>query len=406
MKSDLDRLMQQRKLNGLVVMGPAEDNTALRYMTNGARITDGIVVKKAGEQPALVCGLMEREEAAKSGLPTSIYADYDLTRLMKESSSPFEARLKMMAEILKRHEISGAVGFYGRGEPGQSYMTLKGLAELTPRLEVVGETETTIFDEAFMTKDDDEIAALKSVAERANLIFGEVIEFIRTHTVKGSTLVKLDGSALTIRDVKRYTRGRLIAHDLEDPGGMIFAQGHDAGVPHSRGEDGDALTLGKSIIFDFSPRDLATGYYHDMTRTFCLGFAPPEVQQAYDEVSHIFHNILESITVGDKYSSYQDRVCDFFEQAGHKTVRSDLGVKNGYVHGLGHGLGLQIHERPGMYSHSKDAAQPRQVITIEPGLYYPERDFGVRIEDTVLIDEKGEAHSLTPYPKAVVIDVG
>ena len=89
MKSDLDRLMQARSFDGIVVIGPANHNTPLNYMTNGARISDGIVVKKAGQPPTLICGLMERDEAAKSGLPVSIYADYDLNQLMKDSSSPF-----------------------------------------------------------------------------------------------------------------------------------------------------------------------------------------------------------------------------------------------------------------------------------------------------------------------------
>ncbi len=406
MKSDLDRLMKDRGFGGIVVMGPAHENHILRYVTNGAKISEGTVVKKAGEPPALICGLMERDEAAKSGLPVSIYADYNLTDLMRQSSSPFEARLKMLGVILERHGVEGTVSFYGLGDPGQSYLMLQGLAELLPRLTITGETVTTIFDDAFMTKDDSEVTALTSVAERANTVFGEAVAFIKQHHAKDSTLVRADGQPLRIGDVKRFMRGRLIEYELEDPGGMIFAQGRDAGVPHSRGEDADALVLGKSIIFDFSPRDMATGFYHDMTRTLCLGFAPLEVQQAYDEVSHVFHDILESIASGDPYAGYQDRVCDFFEKNGHKTVRSDLGVKSGYVHGLGHGLGLEIHERPGMYSHSKDIVQPRQMVTIEPGLYYPERGFGVRVEDTVYIDEKGEVRSLTPYPKDLVIDVG
>lgn len=403
MKSDLDRLMAARDLNGITVFGPAEHNTPLNYMTNSARISDGIVVKKAGQPPALICGLMERDEAAKSGLPVSIYPDYDLNRLMKESASPFEARVKMLGLILEQHGITGTVAFYGQGDPGQELIRLTELSKLLPGLTITGETTTTIFDEAFMTKDQQEVAALKSVAERANQVFSLTLDFIKTHKVKDSTLVKSDGRPLTIRDVKRFVRGQLIEFDLEDHGGMIFAQGHDAGVPHSRGEDGDALMLGKSIIFDFSPTDLDTGYYHDMTRTFCLGFAPPEVQQAYDEVSHAFHDILESITLGDNYNSYQGRVCDFFEEKGHKTVRSDYGVKNGYVHGLGHGLGLEIHERPSMYSYSTDVVQPNQVVTIEPGLYYPERDFGVRVEDTVYVDDKGEVHSLTPVSKDLII---
>jgi hypothetical protein len=97
MKSDLDRLMQARGFDGIAVIGPSEHNTPLNYMTNGVRISEGVVIKKAGQPPALICGLMERDEAAKSGLPMSIYADYDLNRLMKESASPFEARVNMIS---------------------------------------------------------------------------------------------------------------------------------------------------------------------------------------------------------------------------------------------------------------------------------------------------------------------
>jgi Xaa-Pro aminopeptidase len=75
------------------------------------------------------------------------------------------------------------------------------------------------------------------------------------------------------------------------------------------------------------------------------------------------------------------------------------------VHSLGHGVGLEVHEEPYFPTFGKweTRLQPGVVFTVEPGLYYPERGFGVRIEDTYYCDKDGEFHSLTPFPKDLVI---
>lgn len=403
MKSDLDRLMQERSFDAIVVMGDTEGNHALNYLTNGAKVTGGIVLKKRGEQPVFLCSAMERDEATKSGLPVVTYNDFNLYELIKELGNVFEANLRMMVALFERYHVGGTVSFYGLGDPGRSFMMLNRLAKMLPNIKVAGETEVSIFDEAYTTKDAGEIEALQSVAERTNATMGDVVTFLKNHKVQDSTLVKADGTPLTIGDVKRYLRGRLLEAELEDQGETIFAIGRDAGVPHSRGEDGDPLKLGQSIVFDLFPRMLGGGYYHDMTRTFCLGYAPSEVKQAYDHVMHAFNNVMETLAANEPCSRYQEMVCDFFEKQGHKTIRSDPSTVEGYVHSLGHGLGLQIHSMPRLTSFSEDAIQPGQVFTVEPGLYYPNKGFGVRIEDTVYIDERGEVHSLTPFSKDLVI---
>lgn len=405
MKSDLDRLMQERGFDALVIMGLAEGNHTLKYMNNHAKVTEAVVLKKRGEQPVLICGPMERDEAAKSGLPVATYADFDLYKLSQELGSSFEAYLRMMASIFKHYQVTGTVAFNGLGDPGRSYMMLSRLAEMLPALTITGETETNIFDEAYATKDTQELDAIRTVAGHTNTVMGEVVDFIKGHQVQGDTLVKSDGKPLTVGDVKRFLRGRLLVYGLEDGDETIFAIGHDAGVPHSRGEAGDPLRLGQSIIFDLFPRALGGGYFHDMTRTFCLGHAPEEVKQAYDQVMHIFNDVMEALAVGEPCKRYQDMTCDFFEAQGHKTLRSNPSTTEGYVHGLGHGLGLEIHSRPRLSAVSNETIEPGQVFTVEPGLYYPERGFGVRIEDTVYVDEKGEIHSLTPYPKDLVIEM-
>lgn len=405
MKTDLDSLMQQRGFDALVVMGPAPENHPLRYITNGAKVSEGIVIMRRGGASVLLCGPMEREEAAKSGLPTATFADFDLYKLVKETGSYFEARLRMIAAAFARYGVSGTVSFYGLGDPGQSYMTLKRLSEMLPDLTITGETETTIFDEAYTTKDTSEMAAIKSVAERTNQVMAETLAFLQEHSARDGHLVKPNSKPLTIGDVKRHVRRRLLEYELETEGDMIFAIGHDAGVPHSRGETDDQLALGQSIIFDLSPRELGGGYFHDMTRTWCLGFAPPEVQKAYEQVMEAFNLTISTLAVGERCSSYQEAVCDLFERYGHKTIRSDPNTETGYVHSLGHGLGLQIHARPRFSSVSTDVIQPGQVFTVEPGLYYPEQGYGVRVEDTLYVDEKGTIHSLTTFQKDLVIPV-
>ncbi len=403
MKSDLDRLMAERGFDALVVIGGAEGNHVLRYLTGGAAITHGTLLKKQGEAPVVLVNAMERDEAAKSGLEVITTAAFNLYDLIQETGSVFEAQLRMLAAFLERYGVNGTVSFYGVEDAGYAFTLLTRLGEMLRDVTVTGEAENTIFDTAYATKDADEIAALEDVAARTNTVMGEMIDFIRQHRVEGGTLVKADGAPLTVGDVKAKLRERLAVYNLADDGHTIFAVGRDGGVPHSRGEAGDALALGKSIVFDLFPRDTQTGYYHDMTRTLCLGYAPPEVQRAYDEVMQSFDAVMDTLEVGKAASFYQELTCDVLEEHGHPTLRSDPTSAEGYVHSLGHGLGLQIHSTPRLSAFSTDTLEVGQVFTVEPGVYYPERGFGVRIEDTVVVDADGSFRSLTPFSKALVI---
>jgi len=195
----------------------------------------------------------------------------------------------------------------------------------------------------------------------------------------------------------------LAARGLEDTG-TIFAQGRDGGFPHSRGEYTQALRAGQAIVFDIFPRERGGGYHHDMTRTWSIGYASPEVEKAYHEVMESFDVAVEAFRNGDKASNLQFAVLDYLEGKGHKTQRSHPGTMDGYVHSLGHGLGLQIHERPSIsHMRGEDILQKGNFITIEPGVYYPDAGYGVRVEDTFYITEQGELISLTPFKKDLVI---
>jgi Xaa-Pro aminopeptidase len=104
-------------------------------------------------------------------------------------------------------------------------------------------------------------------------------------------------------------------------------------------------------------------------------------------------------------AEFQERTCELFEAQGHVTIRQDSTVESGYVHSLGHGVGLNIHEKPwfGNKSDPTNALVPGSVFTIEPGLYYPDKGMGVRLEDTYYVSEDGAFEKFVDYPMELVL---
>lgn len=405
MKTDLDALMAERGFDALLILGEARGNHFLQYLSGGARVTHATVLKQRGQAPLILCNPMERDEAAINGNRVITSNELNFPAILAELRNVFEAELMVLKGLLEGQGVSGSVAVYGMMDPGKAFVTLKRLAEMLPTISFTGETEVSIFDLAYSTKGSDELSGLRDVAARSNQVMAEVMDFVKSHRAKGETLLKRDGSPLTVGDVKRYLRERLAAQGLSDDGSTIFAIGRDAGVPHSRGQDADPLTLGRTIIFDLFPYALDSGFYHDMTRTFCLGHAPEEIKLAYAQVMQAFDASIDAIRLGEKCARLQEVVCDVFEEHGHPTPRSKPGTVEGYVHSVGHGLGLQIHERPKFGAVSEDLMQAEQVFTVEPGLYYPDQGWGIRVEDTVYVDAAGRVHSLTPFPKDLVIPI-
>ena len=220
-------------------------------------------------------------------------------------------------------------------------------------------------------------------------------------------MVKDDGAPLTIGDVKAHIRIELARRNLEETHENIFAQGRDAAVPHNTGDPAMPLRLGETIIFDIFPRDRTSGYFHDITRTFFLGHAPDDLMLRWRQIKTIFDSIVHDLRIGERCSHYQDMACDFFEDLGYATVRSNPRTLAGYTHSLGHGLGLDIHESPALSAMpgNDTVLQPGHVISVEPALYDPDKGWGIRIEDTIAVDESGRMINLSNYPYDPIIPV-
>ncbi|MEJ2352028.1 MAG: Xaa-Pro peptidase family protein [Anaerolineales bacterium] len=409
MKSDLDQLMQSKGLDAILITGPAQHNPAMVYLTGGAHLTSGDLIKKQGEKPILFHNPMEREEAANTGLQTKNIADYKYQELLQQSEgSHLRATVLRYQRILEDLGLDKAhIAIYGKIDAGSAYAIFSGLESALPGLKITGELTDSILLQAMATKNVDEIERIRKMGQITTQVVGNVADYLTSQKAQGGVLFKSNEEPVKIKDVKSQINLWLAERGAENPEGTIFAIGHDAGVPHSSGNPEDVLKLGETIVFDIFPCEAGGGYYYDFTRTWCLGYAPERVQRIYRDVYDVYQQIMGELKLNTPGREYQDRACELFEGKGHPTVKSNPQTETGYVHGLGHGVGLHVHERPwlGRNSTEEDLLAPGAVVTIEPGLYYPDRGIGVRLEDTVWVRPDGEMEILAKYPMDLVLPV-
>lgn len=414
MKTDLDRLMGERGYAAVLVSGPAAGNPPMYYLSNGVSIGErSVLVKPRGQAPVLLVSGMERDEAAKSGLRVVDLAQYRLAELVKEEAGDaLRATARLYGRFLADLGVSGRVAVFGHVDQGASHALLTAIEALHPSLKMVGEYGDSIFQAATATKDAAEVARIRAVGRRTVAVVDETAEFLTSHRAQGGYLVTRAGGRLTLGEVKAFINRRLLEHGVVDAeAGTIFAQGRDSGVPHSRGQARQPIALGKSIVFDIFPAEPGGGYFFDFTRTWCLGYAPDHVQQAYEQVRAIYQQVLKALRPGAPCRDYQTMVCDYFEARGHTTLRLDPAAASGYVHSLGHGVGLYVHEAPNLSDRVGNQAvfEPGHVITVEPGLYYPDHPrggFGVRLEDTLWLNPASQRFEiLARYPYDLVLPV-
>ena len=410
MKSDLDALMAQKNLDALLVFGNAEHNPPMTYLTGGGHVSAATLIKKRGETAVLFCNDMERDEAAKSGLTIRMYGEYPWQELLKEAGGDMALmsalRLQRMFQDLS---VSGRVGLYGFSDISSLFAMLSHFQRLMPEIEMIGETrENSIFMLAMETKDEAEVARIRRMGKITTEVVALTAEYLTSREVNADEVtLKEDGSPLTIGDLKEKINLWLAERGASPTEGYILAIGSDAGVPHSQGNPTDQVRLGQTIVFDIYPQENGGGYFYDFTRTWSLGYATPEAQKLYDQVKNAYDKIIDNLDLNAKFKDYQALTCDIFEQDGHPTVRTEKAPLQGYVHSLGHGLGLNIHERPwsGLTATDDNLLKPGVVFTIEPGLYYPEQGMGFRIEDSYWMNPEGRLELLAEYPYDFVLEM-
>lgn len=409
MKTDVDNLMSELGIDAIFITGAGDHNPFMYYFTGGAHLTHAELIKPRGQKAVLFHGSMERDEAAKTGLVAKSFVDYVLKEFMDEASNDLSSAMalryrKMLSDA---GVLSGRVALYGNVDLGKGYAFFSKLQSILPEITLLGYQENDLLLKAMMTKDEGEKGRIRKMGAVTTGVIAKVADFLSGQRVKDNVLVDRDGNPITIGAVKARINLWLAESGAENPEGTIFAIGRDAGIPHSSGEATDILRPGQPIVFDIFPCEAGGGYYYDITRTWCLGYAPDPVVKTYEQVRKVYDQIVSELRVHSPFSDYQKRTCELFEEMGHPTVLSDPKTEKGYVHSVGHGVGLHIHEKPSsslMNGLDADLLLPGAVITIEPGLYYPELGLGVRLEDTYIVEADG-FHRIGNYPMDLVLPV-
>lgn len=409
MKKDIEQLMLQNQIEAILVVGPGDHNPYMVYMTGGAHLTSADLVIRKGETPVLFHASMERDEAAKTGLRTVGYNQYPFSNYLKAVNGD---RIKAIAiryqKMLSDLGIeSGKVLLYGKIESGFGYAVFSALQSRMPDITLVGHHQPDILLTAMATKDEEEINRIRQMGKVTTGVVAKTAEFLKSQFVSEGVLVGKDDKPITIGQVKKKIDLWLAEGGAENPEGTIFAIGRDAGVPHSSGKADDFLRLGQTIVFDIFPCEVGGGYFYDFTRTWCLGYASDEAQKLYEDVLSVYQQLGSELLINIPFKQYQKRTCELFEAQRHLTVRIKPDTEEGYVHALGHGVGLHIHEQPfsGQTSSENEILAPGSIFTMEPGLYYPERGMGVRLEDTYAACEDGSFEVLAEYPMDLVLPI-
>jgi len=259
--------------------------------------------------------------------------------------------------------------------------------------------------EARATKSSEEIERIRQMGIITTSVVQKTRDLLTSHQVVDEKLIKSDGQPLTIGDVKARINLWLAEAGVENPEGTIFAIGRDGGIPHSSGTPSDPIKLGQAIVYDIFPCEAGGGYFYDFTRTWCLGYAPDEVLKAYEQVKQVYDTVVSELEVGVNPARYQARTCELYEAMGHETIRQNPKIEQGYIHNLGHGVGLDVHEKPftGLENDPTNLLKVGSVMTIEPGLYYPEKGFGIRLEDTWYVKPDRTFAKFVDFPMDLVI---
>jgi Xaa-Pro aminopeptidase len=399
MKARLDALsagLAELGCEALLVVAPSADDTDLApFFPAPAHLGECFLLLLRGGEPRLgFLTLMEREEAAATGLALLTPDDLDISRLSSELTEPGLFLARVWGKALALCGLApGRIALAGHGPAG----TIQGACSLLAAEGWVWVPGNSLVFASRQRKEAPELAGIREAAEGTCEAMRAVAAMLAAASHNGpGSLLRLGGEPLTVGRLRAEVARIFFARGLTQPRGNILAPAEEGAVPHNSGTPERALRTGEPLVVDLYPRGRL---FADCTRTFCVGEPPEPFARAHAAVRAAVEEVHRRSAPGVRGWDLQEIVCARFAELGYPTPISAPGTTRGYVHNLGHGVGFDLHEFPTFKKGSGGEGVLREgdVFTIEPGLYEPEEGWGVRIEDLVHLGPDG-LENLTPLP--------
>ncbi|MDH7593761.1 MAG: Xaa-Pro peptidase family protein [Methanomicrobiales archaeon] len=361
----LDRAMAEKNAKAYAAYGSGNCDADIRYLS-GFRTSDAILyMKRYDESPFIVVSSMELERAAQEAK----------VRAMTRKEAGFFEYLSQEGDHRDRAMARTIASLGGAHIMVPPYFPFSIAKELSALCEVSIEDKEVV-KACRARKDGDEIRSIKGAQEAAEEAMRVAVGMIARSKIRNGEL-SYDESPLTSERVKAAIHRSLVDRGCTGRD-TIVSCGRDTAIPHHTG--GGVLLADEPIVIDIFPQN-EEGYYADMSRTVVRGEPSPEILEMYTAVKWAKSIAIGEIRAGKRGSDIHQMVVDYLSAQGFE---SD---SQGFIHNLGHGVGLEVHEHP-VLGPRGDELEPGNVITVEPGLYYKGVG-GVRLEDMGIVRPNG-----------------
>lgn len=375
--------------NSAFLMVSESEHNADMYYSSGFLAYDPFIYLNSGKDMIIVSdmelGRARKESTVKDVFPSSRFGIIEKLHRTKDLDIAY---CEMIREILQSNNIRSVA---------VPYNFPVHLADCLRRADLTVTPVKSPLREMREIKSETEIKAIEYAQRAAERALSEGIMAIKEAYVRDGVLMH-ENSPLRAEDLRTIIARSLLLYDCEAPD-IIIACGKGSSDPHWKGEG--ELLADEPIVIDMVPRSKQKRYYSDMTRTVLHGTPGEDLKNMYSAVLDAQITALNKIKAGITGADIHNIVCDVFEERGYETSRGKISeFTEGFIHSTGHGVGLDIHEGPGLGENGKEL-KAGSVVTVEPGLYYKNIG-GVRLEDIVVVTQNG-CKNLTIFEKNLVL---